>query len=154
MAEDAGMLFDVAHNFFTNDEWPHAASPRDGFFSLPFQGQNGHWTCFAQVDEPTQRFVFYSVCPVAAPEPRRLALAEFLTRANYGLVIGNFELDMNDGEIRYKTSLDVEGVGLSPELLQHCVYPNVLTMDQYLPGILAVITTDTSPTEALARVEL
>ena len=26
--------------------------------------------------------------------------AEFLTRANYGLVFGNFEMDMHDGEIR------------------------------------------------------
>jgi hypothetical protein len=26
--------------------------------------------------------------------------AEFITRANYGLIIGNFELDFEDGEIR------------------------------------------------------
>jgi len=35
---------------------------------------------------------------------------EFLTRANYGLNIGNFEMDFQDGEIRFKTAIDVEEV--------------------------------------------
>lgn len=52
------------------------------------------------------------------PEDRRLALAEFLTRANYGLFIGNFEMDWQDGEVRYKTSIDVAGDRLSTALVQ------------------------------------
>ena len=74
-----------------------------------------------------------------APGERMAAVAEFITRANYGLIIGNFELDFSDGEIRYKTSLDVEGDRLSQALIKQLVYTNVLTMDQYLPGILAVL---------------
>ena len=33
-------------------------------------------------------------------------MAEFLTRANYGIMIGNFEMDFNDGEVRYKGALE------------------------------------------------
>ena len=35
----------------------------------------------------------------------RVAAAEFEPRANFGLDIGNLELDMTDGEVRYKSSL-------------------------------------------------
>jgi hypothetical protein len=49
-------------------------------------------------------------------------VAEFLTRANSGMVIGNFELDFADGEIRYKTSIDVEGDKLSYAIIKRLVY--------------------------------
>ena len=97
--------------------------------------------------------IFYSFCPLQAPAERRLAVAEFLTRANYGLIIGNFELDFGDGEIRYKTSLDVDTDRLTPALMKQLVYANVLTLDQYLPGILAVIEGSSLPEEAIAGVE-
>ena len=65
-----------------------------------------------------------------------MAIAHFLTLTNYGLIIGNFELDLSDCEIRYKTSIDVEGDRLTPALIKRLVYTNVTMMDQYLPGIL------------------
>ena len=77
----------------------------------------------------------------------------FLTRANYGLLIGNFEMDYNDGEVRYKTSIDVEGDRLSKALVKRLVYDNLAVMDRYLPGVLSVIYGGASPTEAIAQVE-
>ena len=35
----------------------------------------------------------------------KVAAAEFEPRANFGLNIGMMELDMTDGEVRYKSSL-------------------------------------------------
>ncbi len=98
-------------------------------------------------------FLFYSYCPVKAPENKRPILGDFLTRANYGLFIGNFEMDYNDGETRYKTSIDVEDDELSPALIKRLVYNNLAVMDKYLPGIMAVIYGGASPTEAIAQVE-
>ena len=80
-------------------------------------------------------------------------MAEFLTRANYGLIVGNFELDFDDGEVRYKTSLDVEDAELLPALLAHIVYANVTNMDRYLPGIVAVLASSQTPAEAVAQID-
>ncbi len=114
-----------------------------------YQGHHGRLVCFAQAKEAENQFVFYSYSPERVPEDRRLPMAEFITRANYGLVLGNFEMDFADGELRFKTSIDVEGTQLTPELVKPIIYANVLTMDEYLPGILAVIQSGTSPAEAL-----
>ena len=54
-------------------------------------------------------------------------IAQFLTPANYGTLIGNFELDFKDGEIRYKTSIDVEGDRLTPALIKRLVYSTLAT---------------------------
>ncbi len=69
------------------------------------------------------------------------------------MTISNFELDFNDGEIRYKTSIDVEGDRLTSALIQRLVYTNVAMMDEYLPGIKAIIETGISPEEAIRAIE-
>ena len=148
-----GKLLRTAITFFQTDGWSLSHIEEQTAIQTAFQGDNGQWNCYAQAREEQEQFVFYSVFPAAAPEDRRLAVAEFLTRANYGLVIGNFEMDFTDGEIRYKTGVDIEGDRLSPALVRQLVYANVLTMDRYLPGIMSVLYGDVSPAEAIAQIE-
>lgn len=140
-------------NFFTEDDWSFTKIQGEPMLQMAFQGENGKWTCYAKARIEQEQFVFYSICPVNAPENKRLAVAEFLTRANFGMIIGNFELDFVDGEIRYKTSIDVEDDSLSFALIKKLVYANVTMMDEYLPGIRSVIEGDVSPEDAIARVE-
>ena len=80
-------------------------------------------------------------------------MAEFITRANYGMIVGNFELDFSDGEVRYKTSVDVEGSEVTHALVKGLVYANVLTMDRYLKGIMAVAFGGVDAESAVASVE-
>jgi hypothetical protein len=149
-----GRLLDAMVGFFRADDWNFTEVEGKDVLRMGFSGDNGQWTCFAQAREQQEQFVFYSICPVKAPEEKRPAVAELLTRANYGLVVGNFELDYSDGEVRYKTSIAAkEGETLTPGLIKHAVYANVLTMDRYLPGIMSVLYSDVSPADAIAKVE-
>ena len=43
----------------------------------------------------------YAISGISASEQRKQSISEFITRANYGLRYGNFEMDWQDGEIRY-----------------------------------------------------
>ncbi|MFN6464898.1 MAG: YbjN domain-containing protein [Nostoc sp. DedVER02] len=139
--------------FFTEDDWNFTKLQGESVLQLPFQGKNGRWNCYAKAREENKQFVFYSLCPITVPESKRQAVAEFLTRANYGLMIGNFELDFSDGEIRYKTSIDIVGDRLTFTLIKNLVYANVTMMDEYLPGIIFVINGDVSPEEAINKIE-
>ena len=148
-----GDLLDVVTSFFREEGWAFRQLEGQPTLSVSFSGKSGQWSCYARINEEKEVFIFYSYCPVKAPEDKRPILGDFLTRANYGLYIGNFELDYNDGEVRYKTSIDVEGDRLSTALVKRLVYANVSVMDRYLPGILSIIYGGASPTEAIAQVE-
>jgi hypothetical protein len=159
-----GAIFDAMESFFKKDDWPANKIENQEAMSMNFQGTNGRWSCYARVEQEKQIVLFYSYCPMKAPEDKRPILADFLTRANYGIYIGNFEMDFNDGEVRFKTSIDVEGnksveegakdpVELSSALMKRVVYDNVGVMDKYLPGVMSVIYGGASPTEAIAKVE-
>jgi hypothetical protein len=152
-ATSSGQIFKEIVNFFTEDDWPYTKIKGEPVLLTAFQGENGKWNCSAKVREEQEQFVFYSICPINAPENKRIAIAEFLTRANSGMIIGNFELDFADGEIRYKTSIDVTRDSLSSELVKQLVYANVRMMDEYLPGIKSVIDGDVSPEDAIAQIE-
>ncbi len=148
-----GAIYDVTVQFFKEEEWVYVEIEGKPALSLNYAGKSGTWSCFAKAEEDKQMMLFYSYCPVKVPENKRPLVGDFLTRANYGLLIGNFEMDYNDGEVRYKTSIDVEGDKLSVALVKRLVYDNLAVMDRYLPGVLSVIYGGASPTEAIAQVE-
>ena len=146
-------LFELVVHYFSSDGWPVELVDSEEALTTAFRGESGQWTCYARVYAATEQFIFYSLCPVTVPPSHRQAAAEYLTRANYGMVLGNFELDFSDGEVRYKTSVDVEGDQLSLALIQRVVVPNVMMMDRYLPGLLSVVYGEVSPAQAIAQIE-
>jgi hypothetical protein len=73
------------------------------------------------------------------PEARRLEVSHFLTRANYGLADGNFELDFEDGEVRYKTVLHVQADELDGLALKRLLRSNGIAVETYLPTLGSVI---------------
>ena len=147
------MLFDVVRQFFEENDWQITPFPDKSAVALGITGINGQWQCLMQVHEEQQQVAFYSYCPVKVPEDGHTRMAEFLTRANYGMLIGNFEMDYTDGEIRFKASLDVEDDRLTSALIKNLVYVNLGVMDRYLPGIMRVMYGEASPAEAIQRLE-
>lgn len=146
-------IFGTVNTFLQDDGWYVRAVPEEETIWARFVGDNGEWTCAALVNEAQNQFMFYSFLPDEVPEDKRLEVAEFITRANYDMLIGNFELDLDDGEVRFKTSIDVEDSELTQALVRNLVYMNVLTMDRYLPGFAAIVAEDADPMDALAAVE-
>lgn len=156
-----GIIFEAMTAFFERDDWPVTRMGDDPALSATVRGDNGYWACVAQAVEAQRLFLFYSASPLDVLPDRRAPVAEFVTRANYGTLLGNFELNLEDGDLRYKTSLSVQQIpdetlredDLLHRLIRQLVYTNTAMMDRYLPGIKAVLEDDMAPAEAIALVE-
>jgi hypothetical protein len=148
---DGDDLYATLLEFLRAENWPYVRLEDEQSIQIAVQGQNGAWSCTAHIRDPDRQCIIYSWCATPAPAARRMAMAEFLTRLNVGLIIGNFELDLDSGIVRYKTSLDVEGDRLSQALLRQLIYANINTMDSYLPDLLALIAGTATPLEVLGR---
>jgi len=148
-----GRLYDAMVMFFQEDEWKFTRLDNEPSLLMTVNGKSANFLCYAKAREEQDQFLFYAIYPMKAPEEKRLATAEYVARANYGLVIGNLELDMSDGEVRYKTSIDIEGAQLTLALFRTLVHANLSTADRYYPGFMALLYTDITPAEAIARVE-
>lgn len=147
-----GNMLDAVIEFMDKDGWSYTQKD-ETTLTTGFTGKNGSFRCLARVDEDRGLFIFYTACPQNAPEKKRQAISEFLTRANYGLLVGNFEMDFRDGEVRYKSCIVLKDRSLRPSLVEWMVYPNGLTMDKYFPGIMAIIHGNAAPEEAVSQIE-
>jgi hypothetical protein len=123
--------------YLSRRQWPY--EDRGQALATPVAGKNGSWVAFFEIRDADDQLLVYSIIPFDVPEARRTEAALYLTRANFGLAIGNFELDVDDGEVRYKTSIDVEDAQILEALIDHLFLANVVTVDRYLNGLRAVI---------------
>jgi hypothetical protein len=135
---------------FVENGWPFSEVHGAHVLVSDLSGPLGTWKFYAQVVDEQDLILLYSVCPLRVPPDRRFEVSQFLTGANYGLAAGNFELDFEDGEIRYKTALHLQGDGIDRTIVKRLVRSNGMAMETYLPGIGAVAT-GTAALPALER---
>ena len=145
-------IFETLQSFFNRVGWPFHHIEGETALHLEYEGDNGAWSCYAIAREEERQCIFYSVCPVVAADDK-VAMAEFLTRANFGLAVGNFEMDWESGAIRCKTSLDIEGTELNEALVEGLVNANLITTERYMPGLRAVAENGAVPADAINEIE-
>jgi hypothetical protein len=150
---NALQAYETLGQFLEEDGWHPQRLEDKHAYRMYYQGKNGQLRCYAQIRVDLEQFIFYAVAPINVPEEVRPAAADFITRANYGLRLGNFELDYSDGEVRFKNSLDFEGEPLTNNLIRHIIYPAVQTMNNYLPGVMKVAFGALTPVEAIQEIE-
>lgn len=138
---------------FDADDWE---TDEDGDRTLAFrlEDEEGRaWDCGVLIDDEEDRLVCYSTMLGPAKKSRRAEVMEFLTRANFALPVGNFELDLDDGEVCFKTSLDLEDVELTPAMCRNLVDNNLMVMGTYFDALTSVMKGEAEPGEAIASVE-
>jgi hypothetical protein len=123
---------------FAENGWPYSEVAGAPVLLSELSGPEGSWDFYAQAVEDRDLVLLYSIVPQRVPAERRLEVSEFLTRANHGLADGNFELDFEDGEVRFKSVLHVPAE-LDGLLVRRVVRLNGTALETYLPSITELI---------------
>lgn len=145
-------IFAAVTAWFRNDEWEFSPDEDELIVRSGITGKNGKFRLYSRVTNGT--VIVHTVPTTEVPAEKRSAVAEFITRANYGLLVGNFEMDFGDGEVRYKTSLSCPEDGdLTPGMIKSLVYVNCMMMDRYYPGLMTVTYGGETPQQAVQRIE-
>ena len=82
----------------------------------------------------------YAMLPIKVEDSAREMALEYLSRANYGVRIGNFEIDLEDGEIRYKVYLSARGMEKIPgEQIEEALIVAVSMINRYGDNLMKVM---------------
>lgn len=106
-----------------------------------------------RLSEQFERLVLYVLLRPKAKKEHRAELCEFVARANYGMGDGNFELDVDDGTVRFKVSLDFTGVSLHALLVRNLIVNAVNTVELYEGALARVIAGKAKAKAALRAAE-
>lgn len=149
-------IANAIRNFLDTDDWRYYFDEKKGLFRFGLDLHSKLKSIDYIVDVKQDEFLCYAIAPVAGDEKdQRMisSLADFVCRANYGLKNGNFELDVRDGEIRYKSYVDCDGQIPAPCVIKNSIYCTASMFKRYAPGFLGIIFGDMSAKEAIDRCE-
>lgn len=118
-------------------------------FTMQISDETHTWGCMVRYFETQQLLAVYSILPFRVPDSHRASLVVSLTQLNYDLVIGNLELDLSDGELRFKTSLDIEVTGLDDGVIGYLLNSN-FAMTSRLYDTLEQLTQLDTPAATLS----
>lgn len=97
--------------------------------------------------------LFTTILPMNIPEKNRGAVSDYMTRVNYTLLLGNFQMDLTDGELSYKAvGVFEEETGLPDSVVTRLTYVGFNMFDKYLPGVFAILYGGKTPAEAFDEV--
>lgn len=80
-------------------------------------------------------------------------VAEYLHRANFGLNNGNFELDYNNGEVRYKSFVDFWGIELNKRIIEDSVFIPILMFKRYGKNVIKLMVGEGNPADLIDEAE-
>lgn len=106
------------------------------------------------IDIQDDMVVSYAILPNQVPEEKRAVVGEYLHRANYGVQRGNFEMDFNDGEVRYKLAADIyDPRTITNKLVDLLILIPCLMFKRYGEGVMKLIYGDGIPEKLIAEIE-
>jgi len=103
-----------------------------------------------RLSEQFERLVLYALVRPRAKKEHRAELCEFVARANYGMGDGNFEMDVDEGSVRFKVSLDFTGVSLDVRLVRNVIVNAMNTIELY-EGALGKVIAGKAKAKAAVR---
>lgn len=140
-------------NLFDEREVRYSNDDDDQSVFADFRGDVAIYRLVVHVDDGTALLHVFGQTPIRIPQGCRPAIAETVARANFGLRIGKFELDVDQGEVRFQASQILTDDGADDGVIERLISTAIAMLDMYLPAILSVIYGNELPKDAIRRVE-
>jgi len=145
-------ISEAIEELFRRENWKYQKRGERTYY-FGFRGENGRYDFWAFINETGSVLSLYALLPLSAPEKYRGDIAEYLHRANYDMMVGNFEMDFRDGEIRFKVTTDFNGEKPDLDHLDRVIDCCLVMSDRYLTGIGLILFRSHTPQQAIAMVE-
>ena len=94
---------------------------------------------YAAIAEEPELFLFYLNVGVRVSQERKDEVACFLTRVNSDLMNGNFDMDYEDGMVRFRSSVGFAGTELSEHLIRNVILFAMNAVEKYAEPLIDVI---------------
>lgn len=132
--------------------WTYTTDEELNLLKFGISGDHAAYNCAIFVDDDTRLVTMIAQSALRIPLEERAPACELLMRANHGLIFGNFDLDFNDGEVRYKVSIDVEGGSLGVPAVQSMITVALDMYELWYPPLMKVVYGGVTPEDAVTEV--
>ncbi|MGE6475531.1 hypothetical protein [Psychrobacter sp. NPDC078631] len=146
-------IVDCLEQYFNDKQWHYTHyrpktndSQKSHHLSLRMRHKQINCGYLFRVQEKNKLLAIYGILPFLIPETHQSAAMLLITQINYDMLVGNLEMDVNDGEIRYKNAIDVEAVGIDNEIIEHLLQ-SVVAMTTVANELFGNLVNNQDPAE-------
>lgn len=121
---------------------------------LGMQLENGRVDLFVDIRPQEEQVIIQTIFPNNIPLHHRDRIANFITRANDGVILGNFEMDYDDGQLKYKCAYVYDDTYPNAEsIFMRNLFVSFHMVDKYLPGVMSVVYANVTAKDAIHQIE-
>jgi len=106
------------------------------YLTFPLNAQNGIYHCFAEDREELKTFLFLSFLGTSCPFQKRDEMCRMLTMINSNLLYGNFEMELDNGNIKFRTGIAYQDIEITKEAIANMIAKNIDTIDISHPQLV------------------
>ena len=139
--------------FLDKREWRYEWLEERGFFKFTMGIQSKMKQVAMTVHVNKNAIAAFGHSPLNVDDKKLGRVGEYITRANYGLLLGNFEMDLRDGEVRFRSSIHFHEDAPPVDVVGATITLPLHMWGRYGDGFVAVLMTDFSPAEAIQKAE-
>lgn len=131
--DEAKVLFGTLCQTLDNMQWKYNKEEREDNFALFTSAVGKDLTMKLAIRIDVDRQVMYlkSPMPFAVPQEMRDTLAKALIIANWSMLNGSFEMDMNDGFVAFKMIVPYMSSMLSTEVCRYMIVLSCNMVDKF-----------------------
>lgn len=147
--------FGAIREFLDGRKYTYAASEQNQRIGLSMCGRHADYRFILRITNGGDFFQITANYPFRVRDARmRPAVAELLARANYAMLLGKFELDMEDGEARFHITQMIEEGHLGVSTVEKLFLTALHTLDRYFPAFMQLLHAGYTPGDAIFHAEL
>jgi hypothetical protein len=155
MSSEFSSAFQALIDYIESKNFNHTPYPEERRVTLSMSGKNANYRFTARITHEDDYLQVTANYPFNVREEKlRSSTAELITRANYCMPLGKFEMDMADGEVRFHLTHVIGELGLTSEMIERHFMTAYFTMDRYFPAFMQHIHAGYTPEDAVFHAEL
>lgn len=90
---------------------------------------------------------------LVVPEGSRTDIALAVARANYGMMVGFFDFNVDMGDLRFRYLISLANGAPSRDQLDYAMAMVLFLLDRYVPAFMSIIYANTPAKEAISSAE-
>ena len=135
------------------NDWSFDEAEEGSYLRTGVQGKNSRFRVVLGVRGDGPTFLCFSLYDFSVPPARRLACADLLNRVNYTSLLGCFEMDVEDGELRFRVTFPLDESEISDSQIERSLVVSAMMADRYYPAFMSLIHAGLAPEAALETID-
>lgn len=149
-------IMSVVRDCLDEDYWRYIFDDEAGFFRFHVNLKSTIREASIVIDVKEECFVILGILSVKADvedETMMDRIRDYICRVNWEMDCGCFEMDGEDGELRFRHAMNCDDTEMSAEMIRNMIAAAVSALDRHTEGIAGIIFADLSVQDAIRRAE-